>query len=71
MKYSIIDTEKGEAAGFTRLTHRLLDGGSKMIVNGNELLRLGDDMEAQAKALGGEVLSLAEAENTIKREGWL
>jgi len=66
MKYSIIDAKKGEAAGFTRLTHRLLDGGDTMIVNENELLRLGSDITAEAKALGGDILSLSELQNKIK-----
>jgi len=68
MRYSIIDTKKGEAAGFARLTHRLLDGGDTMIVNENELRRLGSDITGIAKELGGEILTLSELQNTIKQK---
>ncbi len=68
MLYSIISTKKGEDAGFKTVTHRLLKGGKRMIVNENELRLIGNDIEEVAKSLDGKLLTHAEVMNEIKQE---
>lgn len=60
MKYSIIDTNKGEKVGFQPILHRLLKNGEKMVVNENELRRIGEDIELVAINLGGTLLTYGE-----------
>lgn len=67
MRYSIIDTEKGEQQRLYARLHRTLKNGTKMIVNENELLKIGSDVEAVAKKLGGTLLTNAEVDNEIKK----
>ena len=67
MRYSIIDTEKGEQQRLYARLHRTLKNGTKMIVNENELLKIGSDVEAVAKNLGGTLLTNAEVDNEIKK----
>ncbi len=63
MLYSIIDTQKGEIAGFSPVAHVLIQNGEKMIVNENELRMIDDNIEYAAQTLGGEILTLAEVKN--------
>lgn len=63
MLYSIIDRKKGEEHGFQPLTHHLLYKGEKMIVNENELRKLGEDINSVAEMLGGSVLTHSELQN--------
>lgn len=67
MRYAIIDTNKGEKAGYKRNLHRLLRGGDKMIVNENELRRHMPDVAQSAIALGGQIMSYNELKEQIKR----
>lgn len=53
MKYAIISTEKAREAGINPLFHRTNKAGTEIIVNENELLKLG-------KPLGLDNLSMAE-----------
>lgn len=68
MIYSVIDTRRGEKAGFLQLTHRLLQDGAKMIVNENELRHVDADIEAAASSLGGELLTWQEVNQMINDE---
>ncbi len=67
MLYAVIDTTKGEAAGFARLTHTLLDDGKKMILNENELRKVDDDLSRAAEALGGATVTYGEVINIYKK----
>lgn len=66
MKYSIIDTEKGEEYDIKPHLHQLLANGSMMVVNENELRLVNSDIDRAAELLGGEVLSEAEVINEMK-----
>lgn len=68
MLYSIINTKKGEDAGFKPITHRLLKQGKRMIVNENELRLIGNDIGEVAKSLDGKLLTYAEVTNEIKAD---
>lgn len=65
MKYTIVPKENAEAAGFSALTHRLVNEESEMILNENELLRIGNDVEEIAQSLGGELMSYSQAMHYI------
>ena len=67
MYYSIIDTDKGRAAGFNPDHHRILKGGQKMVVNENELRQINADIDAAAASLGGKVLTKDETITLIKQ----
>lgn len=61
MKYAVISTEKARAMGIDPRLHRTSAGGTKVMVNENELLMLskrngGGDNLSMAKELGGEEL---------------
>lgn len=66
MLYSIIDAKLGEEKGFLPLTHRTLENGELMVVNENELRKLGDDITAEARKLGGSIMTYGELLNKIK-----
>lgn len=69
MLYAIIDTRKGESAGLRAVTHCLLQGGSRMIVNENELRWIGgEDIAAEAALLGGVLMTLDEVKEAQRRE---
>lgn len=68
MIYSAIDAVKGEKAGFTRLCHRVLQEGTIMIVNENELRKVNKDIAAAATSLGGELLTWPEVLNLLNKE---
>lgn len=61
MKYAVISTEKARAMGIDPRLHRTSAGGTKVMVNENELLMLskrngGGDNISMAKELGGDDL---------------
>lgn len=64
MLYTIIDKDKGEQHGFRAVTHRIIKG--KMILNENDLRRLGEDITSVATMLEGEILTHSELINKIK-----
>lgn len=68
MRYSIINRQKGEERGFSVLTHQLLSKGEKMVVNENELATIGQDIASVATELGGELMTLAQVKNYIRKE---
>lgn len=68
MLYSVIDTKKGENAGFASAAHILLKDGGKMIVNENELRKAGDDIVSAARELGGGILTHSEVTNIMKKD---
>lgn len=65
MKYTIVPKENAEAAGFSALTHRVVNNGTEMVLNENELLRIGNDVQEIAQSLGGELMSYAQTVNYI------
>ncbi len=67
MFYAVVDTARAEEAGFPRLTHTILEEGKKMILNENELLKVGDDIQSVAESLGGVVYTLGEVINIYKK----
>lgn len=68
MFYAVVDTARAEEAGFPRLTHTILEEGKKMILNENELLKVGDDIQSVAESLGGVVYTLGEVINIYKKK---
>ena len=67
MLYSIIDAKLGEEKGFLPLTHRTLKKGELMVVNENELRKLGEDIAEEASKLGGSILTHSELLNKIRK----
>ena len=67
MLYSIIDAKLGEEKCFLPLTHRTLKKGELMVVNENELRKLGDDITAEARKLGGSIMTHSELLNKIRK----
>lgn len=57
MRYALIDIDTAEKAGFLSVLHTT-DAG-KMILNENELSKLGDPSEV-AEQLGGKLMSRTE-----------
>ena len=68
MLYSIIDAKLGEEKGFLPITHRTLENGELMVVNENELKNLGDDITAEARKLGGSIMTHSELLNKIRNK---
>ncbi len=68
MLYAVVDTARAEEMGFPRLTHTILEEGKKMILNENELLKVGDDIQSVAEILGGVVYTLGEVINIYKKK---
>ena len=68
MLYSIIDAKLGKKKGFLPLTHRTLENGELMVVNENELKNLGDDITAEARKLGGSIMTHSELLNKIRNK---
>lgn len=68
MRYSIIDRQKGEEHGFPILTHQVLSSGEKMVVNENELATIGQEVKSAAAELGGELMTLSQVKNYIRKE---
>ena len=62
MLYSIIDAKLGEEKGFLPLTHRTLKKGELLVVNENELRKLGE-----ARKLGGSIMTHSELLNKIRK----
>lgn len=67
MLYSIIDAKLGEDKGFLPLTHRTLKKGELLVVNENELRKLGDDIAAEARKLGGIIMTHSELLDKIRK----
>ena len=67
MLYSIIDSKLGEEKGFLPLTHRTLKKGEFMVVNENELSKLGGDIYEVARELGGSIMTHSELLNKIRK----
>lgn len=72
MKYAIISTEKAREAGINPLFHRTNKAGNEIIVNENELLKLGKplglDNKSMAEQLGGDgLLSRKEMRQRLLR----
>lgn len=72
MKYAVIDTEKARELGIDPQLHRTSAGGTKVMVNENELLVLsrrngGGDNLSMAKRLGGsELLDRRQAKRRVQ-----
>lgn len=67
MLYSIIDAKLGEEKGFLPLTHRTLKKCEFMVVNENELSKLGGDIYEVARELGGSIMTHSELLNIIRK----
>ena len=67
MLYSIIDAKLGEEKGFLPLTHITLKKGELMVVNENELRKLGGDIYEVARELGGSIMTHSELLNIIRK----
>ena len=68
MRYTIVLTSVAEKRGFTQPAHTTIEGGSKMVLNENELLLIGDDVEKVASELGGHIMTHSEVINFIKNK---
>ncbi len=67
MKYSIVSTFEAERVGIRKIHHNTNAKGDKMVVNENELRKVNPDIKKAAVLLGGEVLSLGEVQEQIKK----
>lgn len=65
MLYTIIDKDRGEQNGFRSVNHRIIR--SKMILNENDLRKLGEDITTVAQMLGGVIMTHSELINQIKQ----
>lgn len=69
MRYAVVDAKKAEMEGMKKAYHVLNHDKTKMIVNENELKKLGDPQQ-EAKKLSGELISRKELNNIINSEIW-
>ena len=70
MKYAIVNKRSAEASGISVNLHRQNTDKTKIILNENELRKMGDPATV-AKKLGGELVSVKELNNLINSEVWL
>lgn len=67
MKYCIIDRNTADGYGIQTLTHRLFDGGRKVVINENELAALNTGGLDEGGGAQWSLLTLSEVENIIKK----
>lgn len=69
MKYAIVDTEKARIAGIKEEYHLLSDDKRYIVVNENELKKMGDPVR-EARKLGGELVDLRTLKTTLNSTTW-
>ncbi len=66
MKYAVVNTSLAENKGFVKIFHRTI--GDKMILNENELSKIGCDIDDAANKLGGVTMTYNELQEYIKQQ---
>ena len=66
MKYAVVNIALAEKEGFVTILHREI--GDKMVLNENELAKIGDDIDEVARMLGGVTMTYKELQEYIKQQ---
>ena len=66
MIYAVVNIRLAEKEGFVTILHRTV--GDKMVLNENELAKIGDNIDEVARKLGGVTMSYNELQEYIKQQ---
>lgn len=66
MIYAVVNTKLAEKEGFVTILHREI--GDKMVLNENELAKIGDDIDEVARMLDGVTMTYNELQEYIKQQ---